>query len=820
VLSLEIIAKVAVSSVNFAIDKPYDYKIPESLRAKVKVGTRVTVPFSRGNRRAEGVILVLAESKGDMRLKCIDKVLDENPVLTEAQIKLALWLRDRFFCTVYDALRAMLPAGLWFNTEYSYKASAGITREKAREYAEGLPYGCELIDAVFDSGTELRLGVLKNAAGGAEIADTLKKLVKTGILSELTEESRKIKDKTVGEAYLAIPAEEAVILAAQKRRKSPLQAAVLELLATIGGALTKEICYFTGASMQTMKNMEKAGLIRLERTEIFRRPDVKDTGRIEISELTPQQQEAFEGLSKLLKSPPAAALLYGVTGSGKTAVYIKLIYEVIASGRSALVLVPEIALTPQFMSTFTHCFGDGVAVLHSSLTMGERYDEWKRIKAGGVSVVVGTRSAVFAPLDNLGLIIIDEEQEHTYKSENSPRYHARDVAKYRCVQSAALLLLGSATPSVETMYNARTGKYGLFTLESRYNHNALPEVIIADMKKELRQGNGSTISSVLGAEIEKNLERHEQTILFINRRGASNLLACPECGFTYGCPNCSVSLTYHSANKRLMCHYCGHSVPLSEDCPQCGGRLKYVGAGTQKVEQDLHELFPGISVLRMDTDTVSPAMSHDMLLSRFENERISVLVGTQMVTKGLNFENVTLVGVISADQSLYAGDYRADERTFSLITQVVGRSGRGEKTGRAVIQTFTPQNEVIRLAALQDYGAFYEREIEVRRVLGAPPVSELFAITVSGLDEAAALRCSTEIRSALRAKLKESRNTRVLGPAPAGVLRVNNRYRYRVVISTENTREMRALISDIIKRYSQDKRFRGVSIFADINPSD
>ena len=816
----EIVAKVAVSSANYAIDRPYDYKIPEPLKERAKVGARVTVPFSRGNRRAEGVILALAASKGDIRLKCIDKVLDDSPPLTEAQIKLALWLRERYFCTVYDALRVMLPAGLWFKTEYSYRISEGLSREEAEAKSRDLPYGREIINALFDSGGEARLEALKSAAGGAELTDTLKRLVKLGILTELAEESRRIKDKTVGEAYLAIPAEEALVLASQKRRRAPMQSEVLRLLASIGSALTKEISYFTGASQQTIRSMEKAGLIRLERTEVYRRPEPSETGRIEVSELTERQTEVFEGLRRLLKTPPAAALLYGVTGSGKTLVYVKLIYEVIAEGRSALVLVPEIALTPQFLSTFSHCFGDRVAVLHSSLSMGERYDEWKRIKAGDVSVVVGTRSAVFAPLDNLGLIVIDEEQEHTYKSENNPRYHARDVAKYRCVQSGALLLLGSATPSVETMHSAKTGKYSLFTLETRFNQNALPEVIIADMKKELRQGNGSTISSVLGAEIEKNLQNDEQTILFINRRGASNLMACPECGFTHGCPNCSVSLTYHSANRRLMCHYCGYSEPRSEDCPECGGLLKYIGAGTQKVEQDLKELFPGISVLRMDTDTVSPAASHDMLLSRFESEGISVLVGTQMVTKGLNFENVTLVGVISADQGLYAGDYRADERTFSLITQVVGRSGRGEKTGRAVIQTFTPQNELIQLAARQDYAAFYEREIQLRRLLGAPPIYDLFAITVSGLDEGAVLRCTTEIRSVLRSRLRGREDVRILGPAPAGILRVNNRYRYRVVVSAENTREMRAMISDIIIKYSQDKRFRGLSVFADTNPSE
>ncbi|HHU05619.1 MAG TPA: primosomal protein N' [Clostridiales bacterium] len=814
------VAKVAVSSANYAIDKPYDYKVPEKLKDKVKAGVRVTVPFSRGNRRAEGVVLALAESKGDIPLKSIDKVLDESPILTESQIKLALWLRERFFCTVYDAFRAMLPAGLWFKTEYSYRLQDNLHREAALEKSRSMAFGNEIIGILSDFGGEARLQDIKNALHGAEITDSLKKLIKAGILIEIAEESRRVKDKTVGEAQLLIPAEEALVLAAQKRKRSPMQAEVLELLASIGCALTREISYFTGASPQVLRNMEKAGLISIDRREVYRRPEPAEAGKIEISELTDQQQAAFEGLKELLKSAPAAALLYGVTGSGKTAVYIRLIDEVLAAGRSALVLVPEIALTPQLVSTFTGFFGDRVAVLHSSLSMGERYDEWKRIKAGMAGVVVGTRSAVFAPLENLGLIVIDEEQEHTYKSENNPRYHARDVAKYRCVQSGALLLLSSATPSVESMHSAKTGKYSLFTLDSRYNQSALPEVIIVDMKKELRQGNGSTISSVLCAEIEKNLQNGEQTILFINRRGASNLMACPECGFVYGCPNCSVSLTYHSANKRLMCHYCGYSSPRSEECPECGGLLKYIGAGTQKVQQDIKELFPGIEVLRMDTDTVSPSASHDMLLSRFEKERIPVLVGTQMVTKGLNFENVTLVGVISADQGLYAGDYRADERTFSLITQVIGRSGRGGKAGRAVIQTFTPNNELIRLAARQDYEAFYEREIRLRRALGSPPISELFAITVSGLDEAAVLRCSTEIRSVLSSKLKGRENTRVLGPAPAGILKVNNRYRYRLIVSAQNTKELRALIADIIIKYSKDKRFRGLSIFADINPSD
>ncbi len=816
----ELVAKVAVSSANFAIDRPYDYRIPEHLSGTVHIGVRVIVPFSRGNRRTEGIIIALSAAKESMRLKNIDKVLDETPVLSENQIKLALWMRDRFFCTVYDAVRAMLPAGLWFKNEYCYKASEGVSLESALKAAETCSSGEDIIRMIFGSDTPVPLNELKKISDVPNLENTLKDLAKSGIICELVSERRRVKDKTVGTAYLAIPAEDAVSLALQRGKKSPLQSKVLKLLSSVGSASIKDICYFTGASAQVIKKLEKEGLIAIEFEEVFRRPEISGSGRIEVGALSTEQQAAFEGISLLLDNTPSAALLYGVTGSGKTAVYIKLIQEVINRGRSAIVLVPEIALTPQLVSTFTHCFGDNVAVLHSSLGLGERYDEWKRIKSGFVNVVVGTRSAVFAPLDNIGLIIMDEEQEYTYKSDNNPRYHARDVAKYRCVQSGALLLLGSATPSIDTMYNAKAGKYSLFTLDSRFNAHALPEVLIVDMKREIRKGNGSTISSVLRFEIEKNLEKGEQTILFINRRGASNFMACPECGFTYGCPNCSVSLTYHSANKRLMCHYCGHSEPAKESCPQCGGIMKHFGAGTQKVEEELQEIFPDIKILRMDTDTVSASATHDSLLARFEKERIPILVGTQMVAKGLNFNNVTLVGVISADQSLYTGDYRAEERAFSLITQVVGRSGRGDKKGRAVIQTFTPQNEVIRLASKQDYGAFYEREIGVRRILGTPPVTEFFAITVSGLDESSVLRCCTEMKRVLRAAIGNNSSARILGPAPASVLRVSRRYRYRILLSAQNTKAVRTLIANIVIKYLQDSRFRGLSIFADIDPTD
>ena len=541
--------------------------------------------------------------------------------------------------------------------------------------------------------------------------------------------------------------------------------------------------------------------------------------------LNAEQQAAFEGLDALAAAErPAAALLYGVTGSGKTQVYLRLIYEALARGRTAMVLVPEIALTPQLLRIFASHFGDDIAVLHSSLRAGERYDEWKRVRSGQARVVIGTRSAVFAPLRNLGLLILDEEQESTYKSENVPKYHARDVAKYRCAQNDALLVLGSATPSVESMYHARRGDYRLFTLRRRYNEQAMPEVLIADMKQELRAGNGTSLSGPLRAGLAAAMEAGEQSILFLNRRGASRMVTCGECGEVPTCPRCSVHLTYHSANGRLMCHYCGHSEPLPDACPSCGGALNFLGYGTQKVEEELHAAFPGREILRMDTDTVSATQSHEKLLSRFEKERIPVLVGTQMVAKGLDFENVTLVGVISADLSLYVDDYRAGERTFSLLTQVVGRAGRGAKQGRAVIQTFTPENDVIRCAARQDYDSFYEQEIELRRMRLCPPFRELFVLTASGPLESAVLRTCMRLRRSLEGWLAQPPfrdwELTVLGPAPASVAKINDRYRYRLTLAAQNTKEIRAMVAHLVRCAQTDKENKGVSVSADVNPLD
>lgn len=820
------VAKIALQAATYAIDKPYDYQVPPELLDTLRPGMRVVVPFGAGNRRTEGIVLALEGGyPDDPRRKSILTVLDEEPVLDGEALRLALWMRERWFCTVYDAARAMLPAGLYFSFQDRWKLAPGVDREAAYAAAGRSEHARHIVELLFASGREADVAQIKEAFGTKDPNPALKLLRDKGILTLETSASRGVGDKKELVASLAIPPEEAMALVTPRRRSAPLRYAVTELLCALGSASAKELCYFTGAANATLRSLEKSGILRLEHREVFRRVTVEAGERAAPPVLNAEQQAAFEGLDALAAAGrPAAALLYGVTGSGKTQVYLRLIYEALARGRTAMVLVPEIALTPQLLRIFASHFGDDIAVLHSSLRAGERYDEWKRVRSGQARVVIGTRSAVFAPLRNLGLLILDEEQESTYKSENVPKYHARDVAKYRCAQNDALLVLGSATPSVESMYHARRGDYRLFTLRRRYNEQALPEVLIADMKKELRAGNGTSLSGPLRAGLAAAIEAGEQSILFLNRRGASRMVTCGECGEVPTCPRCSVHLTYHSANGRLMCHYCGHSEPLPDACPSCGGALNFLGYGTQKVEEELHAAFPGREILRMDTDTVSATQSHEKLLSRFEKERIPVLVGTQMVAKGLDFENVTLVGVISADLSLYVDDYRAGERTFSLLTQVVGRAGRGAKQGRAVIQTFTPENDVIRCAARQDYDSFYEQEIELRRMRLCPPFRELFVLTASGPLESAVLRTCMRLRRSLEGWLAQPPfrdwELTVLGPAPASVAKINDRYRYRLTLAAQNTKEIRAMVAHLVRCAQTDKENKGVSVSADVNPLD
>ena len=812
--------KVAVSAAPYSIDKPYSYLVPESLAAAAVPGVRVMVPFGRGNKESEGLILARVQEPKLPGSKALRQILDSEPVLDKAGIDLALWMRGRYFCTVFEAVKTILPAGLWYGLREIW--SLAMEPEAARSAAVGIPGAWQVLDLLEKQGGKADIRVLRDALGdGAE--KPLKAMKKAEILACETDAKRKIADKSHRMVELAVNTEDAYALTEPKRRSAPARYEVVNFLATAGRTPAAEVSYYTGASARTLKTMEKAGLIAFSEEEELRVPSLDDVEPGPEIVLNEEQQRAFEEiLGRVQAEKPSVTLLHGVTGSGKTQVYLRLVQETLALGKTAMVLVPEIVLTPQMMRKFSSYFGSRVAMLHSSLKMTERYDQWKRIRRGEVDVVLGTRSALFAPLKNLGLIIMDEEQEGSYQSENVPRYDAREVAKYLCVREKAALVFGSATPTVETAWAVEQGSYQKALLRRRYNENALPEVLIADLRQEILNGNPGLISTPLRQELKKNLAAGEQSILFLNRRGSSRMLLCGECGYVPQCPRCSTAMTYHSANGRLMCHYCGHSEPAADTCPECGGWMKHVGAGTQKVEEELRELFPEAGILRMDADTT--AGGHEEILQTFERERVPILLGTQMVAKGLDFENVTLVGVLSADISLYVDNYRAAERTFSLLTQVVGRAGRGGKTGRAVIQTYTPGNDVIRCAARQDYDAFYESEIRMRRLRRYPPFADLFTVTVSGTEEGRVLRAAVSVRETLRQLCRRPElaagEPEVLGPAPAPVVKVNNRFRYRCTLVGKNDKATREMLAWLQKDFAKDSANRGMNLFVDHNAAD
>lgn len=814
------LAQIAVSGVPYAADRVYSYLIPPVLSDRVCPGVRVTVPFGRGNRRSEGFVMELTEGDGE-KCKPLEAVLDDTPLLDEEQLRLVRWMKARYFCTYYDAIRTILPSGIWFRYKEVWRLADGLDAETA-------------LAAVSPDSVEAmvlrELAAVKNGAeadalakvGGDGTEKALRLLKDRALVTAERLAVQKVSDKTLRMVSLAMGPEDALAAVERKKASASVRFAVVELLCSQGTLASSDVCYYTGATARTLKGLEKDGVIRLEAQEVLRVPTYQAEAAPPVT-LNEEQQKAFESLDELARSEkPQAALLHGVTASGKTQVYIRLIQEALKRDKTALLLVPEIALTPQMMAKFTAYFGDRVAMLHSALRLTERYDQWKRIRRGEVQVVLGTRSAVFSPLKSLGLIIMDEEQEGTYASENPPRYHTREIAQFRCAQQNALLLLGSATPTVETSYFARSGRYQLFCLHKRYNEHSLPDVTIADMRSELREGNDGVLSRPLREELSANIERGEQSILFLNRRGSARMLLCGDCGAVPECPRCSVPLTYHSANRRLMCHYCGFSRPAFTHCPDCGSAMRPVGAGTQKVEEELSATFPGIRVLRMDTDTVGATHGHEQLLRQFSEEKVPILIGTQMVAKGLDFENVTLVGVLAADLSLYVENYRAAERTFSLLSQVVGRAGRGSRQGRAVIQTFTPGNDVIRAAAAQDYEAFYRSEIRMRKLRRYPPFADLTVLTVSGMDEGQVLRACVTLRDALREELERRGALRelepeVLGPAGAGVVKVNNRYRYRVFIVAKNTPELRRMVSEFLFAFYKHRENRSLDIFADCN---
>ena len=813
------IAKIAVSAANFSIDKPYSYFVPETMA--LLPGMRVQVGFGRSNRATQGIVLSVEEGNAE-GLKPVSQCLDEIPMLSPFQLSMAAFIRERYFCTFFDAARTILPTGLWFQTKQTYT----LTQDRSwQEKKLRNQVAAEMLQAMTDLGGEADGQALKEfASSEVEFEKTIRYLVSKKWVETDTEFLRRTADKTEKIVTLVSSQEEAMEYARTRPKSAAMQRAVLELMCSVGSAAVKEVCYYTGATAATIKRLAQLGYLELSQKPVLRCREIKPVQITEPLRLTLEQDTAFRGLrDQLADEKPGSALLYGITGSGKTAVYIQMIRACLEQKKQAMLLVPEISLTPQLLGLMAAYFGDNVAVLHSSLPASERYDQWKRVREGSATVVVGTRSAVFSPCPNLGLIILDEEQEHSYKSENAPRYDAREVALWRGMKEKALVLFGSATPSVETMYRAKTGYHKLYTLSKRYNGKKLPKVEIVDMRWELESGNALSVSYDLQDAIGDVRKAEKQAILFLNRRGNSRALVCVDCGQTPECPRCSTRLTYHSANERLMCHYCGHSQKATKRC-HCGGPLRSIGTGTQKVQEELQCLYADMDVVRMDADTVSASNTHEQILEKFSKENIPVLLGTQMVAKGLNLPNVTLVGVLDGDLSLYTDSYRAAETTFNMLTQVIGRAGRGDAEGRAIVQTLAPEHRVITLAAQQDYDSFYEMEVQLRKAQNNPPFGDLATITFTGQDEGRVLHGAAKFRNSLRSCLQQpdyaQTNCTVLGPAPCPVPKINYNFRYRLSLRCRMDKTLRELIAHLLRQFSKDRENRGVSAFIDINGYD
>ena len=807
-MKLDFVVRVAVENTAYSFDKDFDYAVPDRLEKDCVAGARVLVPFGRGNRRRQGIITeVLREDNSS--LKEIISVLDDEPVLSAELLAAAKFMKEHYFCTTYEAVKTMLPAGVNYKvtTVYGIKSSDIDSELEVEEQ--------RLYDYLHSKRKAVRLEKILDDFGlsDSRLPD---QMVEKGLLYKSDEAFRKVNDAVMKMAAISPDVDYSGMKLTDK------QLGVLELIKLSGAASVKEIRYFTGVSASVIDTLYKKGLIYFFDEEVFRIDSRSADENAPALTLNSEQQEACDRLyDEYRDEKPHVSLLYGVTGSGKTSVFIKLIERVIADGRGIIVMVPEISLTPQFVSQFSKRFGEKIAVFHSALSLGERLDEYKRVKKGLAQIVIGTRSAVFAPFENVGLIIMDEEQEYSYKSESSPRYHAREISMFRCAQNNGLLVLSSATPSVETYYHALTGRYSLNTLTSRYGTAVLPEVITADMNLETQNGNTSGFSDVLLQNIEYNLEHGRQSILLLNRRGHNSFVTCSFCGEAVTCPNCSISLTYHSRNNRLMCHYCGYSVPFKGECPTCRSHsLRLGGTGTQKAEQDISELFPDARILRMDTDAASSKSSYEKMITAFSNGEYDILVGTQMVAKGLDFPNVTLVGGLNTDQALYSDDYRSYERAFSLLTQVVGRSGRGREKGMAVIQTHTPDNLIISMAAKQDYESFYNTEIRVREAMLYPPFADICLIGFVGENQALTLKAANGFLQDFVSEASQNYPKlplRLLGPSPAAVVKVSNKFRYKLIIKCKNNRSFRKLLSKVLLSFGGRREFSKVTAYADMN---
>lgn len=812
------IAKVAVEGTLYHFDMEFDYIIPENIDTNNLVGSRVLVPFGLGNKKKHGVVFEVVSEKLDEKIKPIYAVLDKAPLLSVEMISLARWMKRRYYCTLFDAVKTMLPSGINRKLVNYYKLSDNINFLEKFDLTDSEINIIEILKKKdkFISYKKLQLEISVD-----NLDKILLRLKKLGIILQKEDSINKVSDASI--KMVAVTdigkVKNLNLKLTQKQKK------VYDAIKACSEISVKEVCYYTGVTASVVDSLVKKGIVYYFENQVYRNPykNIEKLYNKEDILLSDEQKTSFNNLYKEYTSGKASvSLLYGVTGSGKTAVFMKLIEAVRKDKKGIIVMVPEIALTSSLIRQFHQRFGEKVAVFHSGLSVGERADEWKRVKNGDADIAIGTRSAVFAPFENLGLIIMDEEQEYTYKSDSSPRFHARDIAKFRCKQNNTLLVLASATPSIESYYMALNGRYSLNTISKRYGQANIPKVKIVDLNEEINKGNNSAFSEILIKELVENLQNNKQSIILMNRRGYNTFASCRACNEVLTCPNCSISLTYHSANGRLMCHYCGYSVEFTDECPNCHEHeIRYLGFGTQKIEEDLQKVVPEARILRMDADTTMAKFSHDRKFRLFSEGKYDIMIGTQMVAKGLDFDNVTLVGVLSADQSLYNNDFRSYERTFSLLTQVVGRAGRGNYAGRAIIQTYTPENSVISLAAQQNYDEFYNSEIKMRKAMLYPPFVDLCVICFSGKNQERILSAAKDFFNMLRKLASKDYSElplRVLEPSQTTIIKLNNKYRHKLIIKFRNSRRFQELISRLLVWFEKDKKYSEVSVYVDVNP--
>lgn len=799
-----LIAQVVLEKTAYSFDKLYSYSVPQHLSEACKAGCRVVVPFGRGNAPRQGLVISVEQGEIGIALKDIIYVADKEPVINDEMLKLCLWFKERLFCTYFDAVSAVLPTGISLKMVDFY--SVNLPQKENLSETEKTVY-----DFIKNAGETDKQKLIETF--GVEAEDILQSLLSKDAIIKSGSAVRKMQDAKEKSVRLSDNFSEF------SGKLTERQQEIADIMQDIGSVSVKELQYFSGVSISVMDALVKKGLLEYFNKPIYRKPIYekgKDCGEIV---LTHEQENAFNTLKGKL-STGGEALLYGVTGSGKTKVFLRLVDEVVAQNKGVIIMVPEISLTPQTIAAFNNRYNGEIAVFHSAMSLGQRMDEWKRIRDGVAKIAIGTRSAVFAPFKDIGLIIMDEEHEHTYKSEQSPRFHARDVAHFRSAYHKALFVMASATPSVVSYSKALAGKYTLCTLNKRYGNAVLPNVVTVDMRNEIRNGNTGVLSEELYHEISSALNNGHQAILLLNRRGHNTYISCPTCGHVATCPNCSVSLTYHSANRRLMCHYCGHSVPYSNVCPECNDtNMRFTGAGTQRAEDELKALFPQANILRLDADSTMARGSFSEHLNDFANGKYDILLGTQMVAKGLDFPNVTVVGVIGAEKSAFSADFRASERTFSLLTQVIGRAGRGNDAGVAIVQTNEPDDNIITLAQNQNYDEFYSKEIALRQLRTYPPYCDIISVLVQSMSQNDALVSANNILSNIRsfvAGVFSDVKIIALGPAPASLPRVNNRYRYTLLLKCKNNSRTRELVRSAISVNIK----KDTSVIVDVNPEN